>query len=160
MFPFFSIYDSAYVRTGEVELTSNILLHNAATLQATDFQNVCFCQFRVAAFFAQRGRIASLLQHILDIVRLRAKKEMGGIDATRIITLVTNQLVIWKITIGKLIRKTMGANDVTCTRLLQLPITFTVNRTLPLPTVVGAALVNFLPKAFYQWATRRWLMAA
>jgi len=81
------------------------------------------------------------------------------INTAGIVAAMANTSIGGKIAIVQCVRKTMGANLVAGKRTFQLPVPFTVKRALPFPTLVGAAPVNLLPKAFRNGTMGGGLMA-
>jgi hypothetical protein len=140
---------------------------------------VFFCQFLIrhtffgvtlanrphlrAAYFDLRMRIAMyvtpLLAHVAQVVLQRAKEEMGGIYAARVVADVAHRHIIGAFPVVKFIRHTMRATAFVATQL-DLPVALSVKRALPLPTIIRAALVNLLPETFRNGTIRGGLMPA
>lgn len=94
--------------------------------------------------------LSALCNFVCNILLMRSQKEMGRIDATWIIALMTDLHSVWNLTIMEFIRKTMGAHLPKIITLLkpngQVAISGFGFCRLPLPTIVRAALVNMFPK--------------
>jgi len=106
--------------------------------------------YELSGFFrelATRIMGASVIQLILHILLMGAKKQMGGLHASRSITKVENVHTFRDFAIAKLPRNAMRQLlDMVSAMYAQLPVTFVVLSGSPQPATSFSS-VNFSPKA-------------
>lgn len=102
--------------------------------------------------FRRAASCTALLRCVLHVVLMRAWKQMFGIAAGWIIASVKCVQIIWKFSAIKNNRETVGAKNFSIfPALANSAITAIYCGSLPRPTFVRTALINFGPKALHKW---------
>lgn len=158
IFAFAARHDLANVFFGGPIFGGKFTLKDSASgIAGANFRNLSIGQSCLAMGIAMR--MSTLAYHVIMVVLISAKKQMGRVHATRIVARMANQLAVWQCAICQLISYAMRLPSLVTTQF-DLPVTLSVKRSLPFPTIIGTALVNFLPKAFCDGAVGGGLMAA
>lgn len=110
-------------------------------------------------------RVSSLLNHIVMVVLVCAKKQVARIDAFGVITMMANAHITCYGTVHQFVSNAVRLTALVASQL-DLSIAFAIKRASPLPATRaqsktnGAVLIDFFPKSLSQRAMRRWLMTA
>lgn len=110
------------------------------------------------AFLAMNWRVAAatFVMHILCVVGLCAKKEMGWIAARRIVAYMANVHAVWYRSISKFPSNTAGDRAFVASTFSlahrEVSVSMRPATCLPLPAFVRAAPVYLFPETFFDWA--------
>jgi len=147
MRPHMSRDDFANEAKGYIEMVGDLLLGHACLRHLTDAYHVRLSQFRVGIGRTYH-RITALLDHVLNIVLDRTKKQVRGIAAWRIIAMMANDLIGRDGTMREDIGGPMHADVLTLQ--LESSIAARISVALPLPTVIRAVLLYSPPKPLFR----------
>lgn len=85
--------------------------------------------------------------HINGVVTRSADKQMRWIDACGIIAAMTHKNIVGNWSMHKRVGESVCTNS--AVTVPKLPVTRELTRGRPFPTIIGAALINFLPEAIF-----------
>lgn len=130
--------DSVFFRQGN--------LHSAIRRRAADCKNLSFRQLRIAVRHAlyHRPHAASLLPHVGQVFGVSPKKQMCRVDATAVITFVAHE----KTARASVVQQPTHAMGQPSRSIKSNSSVAHGSAGRPIPAVIWAADINFLPEAF------------
>lgn len=149
MCPSFVTDNTPYGSLGNFIESCHFGLRNALRPKPANFSDIGHTQFYRWMRLATVATVAisAFCQHISNIVRGCAKKQMVRIHAGWIIAFMKYPKVIWYWAVvqfpGMAMRSPRTAINI------YLSISTDIGRTLPFPTLIWAKFIHFLPKAFH-----------
>ncbi len=90
--------------------------------------------------------VATLRDHVCDVVRLRTEKQMAGANAARIIAMVKHIDAHWNLSAGQFPCYTVGEAHAPRMGKLNQAVAMPIGGCSPSPAIVG--LINLFPKSF------------
>lgn len=149
MIPTYSCCNSPGVNVADIKATSDFCIAHAGICKTANFSDCISREFRHSVLFSILRRIYTMpfVVHVVHIIRVCTKKQVGWITTNRIIAMVTNKQAFWNRAISQLI------SNMTCThRFVFTCACNTISRIVdifkPRPTLAFCLNVNALPKTF------------
>lgn len=143
MLPTLSLGNIRHGRLGNTIFVCDCLLgSNSLRAFATNFSNLPLCE--LGGMMCVPALVASFVCHILIVVSMSTKKQMGRIDTSRIVATMANAHAVWNWAIVKLITVAMRKHAFTVDS--HLPVTKCHTETCPFPTIIGTTLIDLRPK--------------
>lgn len=121
----------------------------AVSVKRAGFQSRRVGQLGHWMALSTRNMGAPLLSAIFRIVFVGSEKQMRGITTRRIVAMMTDDQSLWNRTIEKLPTKSVRPN--VSALQAKTPISTTNHASLPRPAIIRRLLVNFRPKAFFNY---------
>lgn len=156
---FSPIDDLANVLCGYAILFGQFLLRDTALRVASTNLGYLFVG-KFCHWVSIAMRMPSLLAHVVVVIFARSQKQVIWITTFPIVAFMENPQPIWNIAIYQHPCKAMGANVIPSKGILQLPVAALINRRLPLPAFIVAALIHLLPETLFKRTICRGLMTA
>lgn len=154
MLPAFAIDNDADNRWANTIFGSK-LSTVAAPVSATYGNHIFGGELGLPACFAMILIAAFLLHHIVNVILRRANKEMGRINTRWIVTRMTDKRIWRNRAVMDFVTDTVRWGiGMLCVACANMAVTVFVAVGRPFPAIIGATLVDLLPKAFGQWRTR------
>ncbi len=147
---------SGYSRTINSELNRKVSLsHFPARIFSSNLNSLFFGKFPqlfmcfLSKLWVQFFPMPTFIRHILVIIRNRTNEQMVRINTSWIITMMKNAKTLWNKTIRQYVRNSMRSTVFAfIPRNTISPNTFRSN---PFPTIIWRILINFSPKALFNW---------
>jgi len=139
-----------------VPRAQSVLLGNGGGIRlwnCPNSQHILLGQSGIPMFYALLA--SRLLGHISGIISVSAQKEMRRISTARIITMVADQITIWKDAVVQQIRKSVGKHIAAVQRKHTVPVWQLWPQ--PIPALLwGRRLDNLFPKSrSLSWSNRQ-----
>lgn len=147
MFPGLSSGNTAYLRPRNFEVARDFRVGNSVISKASDLANLICRDFCAGMILSVIRRITAppLFSHISHVIHERPQEQMVGIDAWRIIAFVADVKPVRDRAVVNFPRS--AVRQVTTKARSILPVSRPVDRSLPLPALVGISGRGVLPKA-------------
>lgn len=127
-------------------LVSNKAMDNAFSQFQFDCLNLFFSKL-----LGHITPLSTFFSHIYGIISFCARKQMGRVNAERIITFMENAPIIWDRTVGQKPNKPMGTDALSFISKCTIA---SASGTEPIPTSLRGKLFDFSPKATFNRAKR------
>lgn len=142
-----AVNDAPDVLGAYAVLLGKLALSNSASgILGAKFLYLRIRKFCMAVLFAIG--VSAFLSHISQIVLRRTKKQMRRVAAFSIVAFMANKEIVRALTESQEPRSAMGAHVLAFLARFNGSVSLAVKAALPLPAVIGTALVYLFPKAF------------
>ena len=148
--------DAGHSRAGHTEMIRDSLMREPRGDQRSNMTNIVRRQSRLPVLRAARNqgpilkvRVAALLSHVVEIVLLRAKKQMRRVHARWSIAFVQHEESVRNLTVGDHPRDAVRQVQSTVLTATdpELAVTVRVLRWYPQPTLVWRATLDLRPES-------------